>query len=59
MFIETSAKTNDNVTELFVAIAKKLPKTQPPKPAAHPTLSLQAVVPEENGDQNNGKKCSC
>jgi len=29
MFMETSAKTNHNVTELFKAIARKLPKTAP------------------------------
>jgi len=32
LFMETSAKTAANVNELFVAIAKKLPKTQPPRP---------------------------
>ena len=55
LFLETSAKTNANVTELFVAIAKKLPKTQPPKPTSHPTLSLQAVEPQKPEDS----KCNC
>jgi len=55
LFMETSAKTNANVTELFVAIAKKLPKTQAPKPAAHSTLSLQATVPDEQEE----KGCKC
>lgn len=32
LFMETSAKTAANVNELFVAIAKKLPKTTPPRP---------------------------
>jgi len=32
LFMETSAKTAANVNELFVAIAKKLPKSQQPKP---------------------------
>jgi len=32
LFMETSAKTAANVNELFVAIAKKLPKTQQPRP---------------------------
>ena len=53
--METSAKTNANVTELFVAIAKKLPKTQAPKQAAHSTLSLQATVPDE--PEEKGCKC--
>jgi len=30
IFMETSAKTNHNVTQLFTVIAKKLPKTVPP-----------------------------
>jgi len=55
LFMETSAKTNANVTELFVAIAKKLPKTQAPKQAAHSTLSLQATVPDE--PEEKGCKC--
>jgi len=56
LFMETSAKTNSNVTELFVAIAKKLPKTQAPKQPVHSTLSLQATVPD---DQEEGKGCKC
>jgi len=55
LFMETSAKTNANVTELFVAIAKKLPKTQAPKQQAHSTLSLQATVPDE--PEEKGCKC--
>ena len=54
--METSAKANTNVTELFVAIAKKLPKTQAPKQPVHSTLSLQATVPEE---EENTKGCKC
>jgi len=56
LFMETSAKSNVNVTELFVAIAKKLPKTQAPKQPVHSTLSLQATVPDE---QEEGKGCKC
>jgi len=55
LFMETSAKSNTNVTELFVAIAKKLPKTQAPKQAAHSALSLQASVPDEPEE----KSCKC
>ena len=58
LFMETSAKTNENVSELFVEIAKKLPKTQAPKAAVHSTLSLQATVPEDDVNQN-GSKCKC
>jgi len=34
LFMETSAKTAANVNELFVAIAKKLPKTPPVRPTS-------------------------
>jgi len=34
LFMETSAKTAANVNELFVAIAKKLPKTPPVRPSS-------------------------
>jgi len=34
LFMETSAKTGVNVTEVFTAIAQKLPKTEPPRPRA-------------------------
>jgi len=56
LFMETSAKSNTNVTELFVAIAKKLPRNQTPKQQVHSTLSLQATVPDE---QEEGKGCKC
>lgn len=32
LFMETSAKTSMNVTEIFMAIAKKLPKSEPQAP---------------------------
>lgn len=39
--METSAKSSTNVTELFVAIAKKLPKTETPvSPNEQPGLIL-------------------
>ena len=41
IFMETSAKSSTNVTELFVAIAKKLPKTEAPANANdQPGLTL-------------------
>mmetsp|Transcript_9696 Transcript_9696/g.24245 ORF Transcript_9696/g.24245 Transcript_9696/m.24245 type:complete len:197 (-) Transcript_9696:203-793(-) len=42
LFMETSAKTAANVNELFVAIAKKLPKN-PPRPVSQ-KLSIQPVA---------------
>jgi len=52
LFMETSAKTAVNVNELFVAIAKKLPKTTPgPKP--------QILPPMENETSTKSKKCEC
>eukprot|EP01094_Clydonella_sp_ATCC50884_P013456 TRINITY_DN2373_c2_g1_i2.p1 TRINITY_DN2373_c2_g1~~TRINITY_DN2373_c2_g1_i2.p1 ORF type:complete len:203 (+),score=59.72 TRINITY_DN2373_c2_g1_i2:377-985(+) len=41
LFMETSAKTAANVNELFVAIAKKLPKS-PPRPQSS-TLNIEPV----------------
>ncbi|KAM9086090.1 ras-related protein Rab-5A-like [Megaptera novaeangliae] len=35
LFMETSAKTSMNVNEIFMAIAKKLPKNEPQNPGAH------------------------
>uniref|UniRef100_A0A8C6RRQ2 Uncharacterized protein n=1 Tax=Nannospalax galili TaxID=1026970 RepID=A0A8C6RRQ2_NANGA len=34
LFVETSAKTSMNVNEIFMAIAKKLPKNEPQSPGA-------------------------
>ncbi|KAH3767180.1 Rab GTPase [Pelomyxa schiedti] len=41
LFMETSAKSNTNVNELFVAIAKKLPKTPPIRQDKISALTLQ------------------
>jgi len=46
LFMETSAKTAANVNELFVAIAKKLPKTQAPN--TRPTSTKLNIQPVEN-----------
>eukprot|EP00069_Balaena_mysticetus_P021085 bmy_13197T0 len=35
LFMETSAKTSMNVNEIFMAIAKKLPKNEPQNPGAN------------------------
>eukprot|EP01105_Mastigella_eilhardi_P022562 TRINITY_DN5563_c0_g1_i1.p1 TRINITY_DN5563_c0_g1~~TRINITY_DN5563_c0_g1_i1.p1 ORF type:complete len:221 (-),score=70.50 TRINITY_DN5563_c0_g1_i1:69-704(-) len=52
LFMETSAKTNTNVNEMFAAIAKKLPKTV--TPAAQNRVPLTMPPP----DQKKKKCCS-
>jgi GTPase SAR1 family protein len=52
--METSAKTATNVNELFVAIARKLPKNTPqPRPGA------AGIVMAPNGNAAEGKKGCC
>lgn len=53
--METSAKSSTNVTELFVAIAKKLPKTEAPVVADQSNLTLQSAVADS--DEKKKKKC--
>jgi len=53
LWMETSAKTSDNVTELFVAIAKKLPKT-PPRP-----VSTRVEVDNKVDLRESEKKGGC
>jgi len=55
LFMETSAKTAANVNELFVAIAKKLPKT-PPRPQST-KLTIEPIDP--NANKNGAKKGGC
>lgn len=59
LFFETSAKTAENVKELFTAIAKKLPLDQAgpgrARPGQRPGVTLQ---PEGANQQVNGP-CSC
>jgi len=54
LFMETSAKTSINVNELFVAIAKKLPKT----PARPPSAKL-TIHPVDEEKQARTKRCPC
>ncbi|MDP2438646.1 MAG: Rab family GTPase [archaeon] len=57
LFMETSAKTAVNVNELFVAIAKKLPKT-PPRPSSGKFVLEPARDAPAAGSQPN-KDCPC
>merc|ERR1711937_421070 len=53
-FMETSAKTATNVNELFVAIARKLPKNTPqPRPAG------QGLVIQPTGSETSSKRGGC
>lgn len=47
MFLETSAKTNHNVTEVFKAIARKLPKTVA-QPKSQGIVFDPELIPEKN-----------
>mmetsp|Transcript_59489 Transcript_59489/g.129306 ORF Transcript_59489/g.129306 Transcript_59489/m.129306 type:complete len:205 (+) Transcript_59489:46-660(+) len=55
MFMETSAKTASNVNELFVQIARKLPKqSTEQKPAGGSTLRVTEPAKQQGG---GGKRC--
>ncbi|RFU32553.1 hypothetical protein B7463_g3773, partial [Scytalidium lignicola] len=60
LFFETSAKTAENVRELFTAIAKKLPLDQagPRNPRAGPRAGVD-LRPEAPGTQAQGGPCAC
>jgi len=61
LFMETSAKTAANVNELFVAIAKKLPKTQqPPRPNSTRLLPPAGDTPAQGkpAQKQSGGCCS-
>lgn len=59
LFFETSAKTAENVKDLFTAIALKLPLEQAgprhTRPGQRPGVSLS----QENGETNTSGPCSC
>lgn len=59
LFFETSAKTAENVRELFTAIAKKLPLDQagPRNPRSQQRTGVD-LRPESAGTQGAGA-CSC
>jgi len=57
LFMETSAKSAANVNELFVAIAKKLPKT-PPRPQST-KLVIEPISDSPGGAGGPGGKKGC
>lgn len=44
MFVETSAKTDTHVQDVFVELSKRLPKREPAPTVASDTLNLESSV---------------
>lgn len=59
LFFETSAKTAENVKELFTAIAKKLPLDQAGPRHARPGQRQGVSLAPENANTNVSGPCSC
>ncbi|PFH56206.1 hypothetical protein XA68_16900 [Ophiocordyceps unilateralis] len=59
LFFETSAKTAENVRELFTAIAKKLPLDQVGPRHARPGQRPGVSLNPENANTNVSGPCSC
>ncbi|XP_039112743.1 ras-related protein Rab-5C [Hyaena hyaena] len=57
LFMETSAKTAMNVNEIFMAIAKKLPKNEPQNAAGTPGRN-RGVDLQENNPASRSQCCS-
>lgn len=53
LLLETSAKSAQNVNELFVAIARKLPKTAAPRPDSQ-RIHIDAAEAAQAGSKKNG-----
>ncbi|KAG5721922.1 hypothetical protein E4T56_gene14933, partial [Termitomyces sp. T112] len=65
MWAETSAKTGEGVTEIFSAIAKKLPLTAPPSARAGAARAATGQRPgvdlnkQAQGAQGHNDNCNC
>lgn len=59
LFFETSAKTAENVRELFTSIAKKLPLDQAGPRHARPGHRPGVSLSPENATTNASGPCSC
>jgi Ras-related protein Rab-5C len=59
LFFETSAKTAENVRELFTAIAKKLPLEQAGPRHARPGQRPGVSLAPENSNTNVSGPCAC
>jgi len=59
LFFETSAKTAENVKELFTAIAKKLPIEQASQRGMRGGPRGGVVRPEAPATQTGGQACNC
>jgi GTPase SAR1 family protein len=58
MFMETSAKTASNVNELFVQIARKLPKQQQPEKTGASTQGVKLNEPKPDAAKSScGSSC--
>ncbi|MBN3275652.1 RAB5C protein, partial [Polyodon spathula] len=58
LFMETSAKTAMNVNEIFMAIAKKLPKNEPQSATGTASRSRGVDLQENSSPQSRSQCCS-
>lgn len=49
MFVETSAKEDTHVQDIFVELSKRLPVQKPPPPPSGDTLNLEATGGASSG----------